>query len=111
MHKEIRDNFTKDMIPCADTLYSFQVERIVQVFLAKCEKPVITFYQIRDHNITVIVPVNILNSMQQSLQEQPENTRAMAILEDYRRSTGHPDAEDIDDLRRFIGEHIRMDDM
>ena len=57
------------------------------------------------------VPVNILNSMQQSLQEQPENTRAMAILEDYRWSTGHPDAEDIDDLRRFIGEHIRMDDM
>ena len=57
------------------------------------------------------VPVNILDSMQQSLQEQPENSRAMAILEDYRRSSGHPDAEDMNDLRRFISEHISLEEV
>ena len=51
------------------------------------------------------VPVNVLDAMQASLQEQAENTRAMAILEDYRRSAGHPDTEDIHNLRQFVHEH------
>ena len=57
------------------------------------------------------IPFNILDSMQQSLQEQAENAQARAVLDDYRRSAGYPDAEDIDDLRRFIEKHVRMDDM
>ena len=50
------------------------------------------------------IPSSVMDTIQEALDENPENKQAQAMLEAFQHAKNHPDAEDFRELRRFIQE-------
>ena len=50
------------------------------------------------------IPASVMDTLQEALEENPENKQAQAMLEAFRQAENHPDAENFQALRRFIQE-------
>lgn len=47
-------------------------------------------------------PDEVIRNAQEVLSNQPNSVSARSLLEHYQKTYGHPDEEDLDDLRDFI---------
>ena len=50
------------------------------------------------------IPSSVMDTIQEALDENPENKQAQAMLEAFQHAKNHPDAGDFQELRRFIQE-------
>ena len=50
------------------------------------------------------IPSSVMDTIQEALDENPENQQAQAMLEAFQHARNHPDTEDFRELRRFIQE-------
>lgn len=50
------------------------------------------------------IPVSVIEKAEKVLRQDPENRQAKMMIEAFRSSAGHPDIEDMRELRRFIQE-------
>ena len=51
-----------------------------------------------------VIPSSVMDTIQEALDENPENKQAQAMLEAFQHAKNHPDAGDFRELRRFIQE-------
>ena len=59
MSEKVGNDLTQNIVPCADTLDSIQMESIIQVLSAKRHQSIIAFNEIGDDRITVIIAVGV----------------------------------------------------
>ena len=62
MNQEIRDYFAKNMVASAHALNTVQVKGIVQMLFAERHKPIVTFDQIGNDDVAVVVSVDVENA-------------------------------------------------
>ena len=59
VHKQIGNNFTQNAIPHTHTLNAFQMERIIQMLLSKCDQAIIALDEVRENDIPIIIAIRI----------------------------------------------------
>lgn len=48
----------------------------------------------------------VVNNIKETLRQQPENAQARALWENYQKTCGHPNGEDLEDLQDFVWEAL-----
>jgi flavodoxin len=51
-------------------------------------------------------PTQLVEQAQSVLQQQPDNPQAKALLAHHQKTVGHPDNQDLDNLRSFLWERL-----